>query len=550
MANYKTIFTRLGAQLLMQAGQTGQAVLLSEMAVGDGNGMPTTPTTTQTTMVRERYRAPINRIYQDPNDSTRFTAELIVPANTDAFTLREVGIFDSNGSLIMIGSLPDMYKPAPSEGAYSDVVVAVDFFLTNDAVINISFDPNTIVVNQTWLVNNWTAAQLIPGGTVGQVLGKESNADGDYVWQDPSVANVTVDTIAETQLLADGQTTIDLTKTTTYGLAVYVDGERLALGSGTDEWQPVEDNPTRLTLGQPYPAGTKAQMVNNEPAGSAPAPLERAKNLSDLLNKGTARNNLDVNSKAEIQAFGQQWAPPGMIMDFASPSAPVGWLKCNGVAVSRTAYAALFAAIGTTWGAGDGFNTFNLPDFRGEFRRGWDDGRGVDVGRAFGSFQAQAIQSHTHTGTTDAAGQHNHTGTTDTQGNHAHSVSGSTNVTGNHGHSASTDAQGSHVHNIRYTGSADGHSGAQSLPANGRSSVETASSYAMDAAGLHGHNVSIGANGNHSHTVSGSTSTAGNHAHNLNINQAGNHQHSFTTNATGSNETRPRNVAVLACIKY
>ena len=558
---YKTIYTRLGAQLLVQASTTGQAVRLTQMAVGDGNGLPTTPATSQTTMVRERYRGNINRIYQDPNDSTRFTAELVIPANTDAFTLREVGVFDANGTLVMIGSLPDMYKPAPSEGAYSDVIVAVDFFLTNDAVINISFDPNTVVVNQTWLVNNWTAAQLIPGGTVGQVLGKESNADGDYVWQDPSVANVTVDTVAETQLLAANQTTVDLTKTTTYGLAVYVAGERLAMGTGTDEWRPVAKNPTRITLGKAYTDGTKIQLVNNEPAGSAPAPLERAKNLSDLLDAATGRNNLGVYSKAEVDALGRQWAPPGMVMTFAERNAPVGWLKCNGAAVSRTAYAALFAAIGTLYGAGDGFNTFNLPDLRGEFIRGWDDGRGVDASRNIGSRQDQSIQSHQHTGSTAGAGSHTHGGVTDAQGNHAHSVSGSTNATGQHGHSAWTDQQGNHNHVVGMR-SPNNHDGAGSIYGTaGGGGYNGAPAYAKggngidlypltNTTGAHGHNVGIGENGNHAHSVSGSTSTAGNHAHNLSINAVGDHAHAFTTNATGSNETRPRNVAMLYCIKY
>ena len=87
--------------------------------------------------------------------------------------------------------------------------------------------------------------------------------------------------------------------------------------------------------------------------------------------------------------------PSGAVLYFAGQTAPAGWLKANGAAVSRTAYAALFAAIGTTYGAGDGRSTFNLPDLRGEFMRGWDDGRGIDRGRAFGSAQGDAIRNIT-----------------------------------------------------------------------------------------------------------------------------------------------------------
>ena len=88
--------------------------------------------------------------------------------------------------------------------------------------------------------------------------------------------------------------------------------------------------------------------------------------------------------------------PSGTVLYFAGQTAPAGWLKANGAAVSRTAYAALFAAIGTTYGAGDGRSTFNLPDLRGEFLRGWDDGRGVDPGRGFGFGQADAMRQHYH----------------------------------------------------------------------------------------------------------------------------------------------------------
>ena len=88
--------------------------------------------------------------------------------------------------------------------------------------------------------------------------------------------------------------------------------------------------------------------------------------------------------------------PAGAVQYYAMNTAPSGWLKANGAAISRTTYATLFAAIGTTFGVGDGSTTFNVPDLRGEFARGWDDGRGIDTGRVFGSAQADAFKSHTH----------------------------------------------------------------------------------------------------------------------------------------------------------
>jgi phage-related tail fiber protein len=100
-------------------------------------------------------------------------------------------------------------------------------------------------------------------------------------------------------------------------------------------------------------------------------------------------------------------SPAGAVCFVTQNSAPTGWLKANGAAISRTAYANLFAAIGTTFGVGNGSTTFTLPDLRGEFLRSWADGRGVDTGRSFGSFQDQAYLSHGH-GVNDPGHSHSY----------------------------------------------------------------------------------------------------------------------------------------------
>ena len=121
-------------------------------------------------------------------------------------------------------------------------------------------------------------------------------------------------------------------------------------------------------------------------------------NVLDGVIASTAEiNYLDgVTSAIQTQIDGIAAAPTGSVIQFAGSSAPSGYLKANGNAVSRTTYAALFAAIGTAYGTGDGSTTFNLPDLRGEFVRGLDDGRGVDSGRAIGSAQEDAFQGHWH----------------------------------------------------------------------------------------------------------------------------------------------------------
>lgn len=114
-------------------------------------------------------------------------------------------------------------------------------------------------------------------------------------------------------------------------------------------------------------------------------------------NDGNSGEVLSTDGSGNLSFVAQPSAvPTGSVHQMATTTAPSGYLKCNGAAVSRTTYAALFAIIGTTWGAGDGSTTFNVPDLRGEFVRGWDDSRGVDSGRSFASFQADQNKSHSH----------------------------------------------------------------------------------------------------------------------------------------------------------
>jgi hypothetical protein len=96
--------------------------------------------------------------------------------------------------------------------------------------------------------------------------------------------------------------------------------------------------------------------------------------------------------------------PSGVILPFGAASAPAGWLNCDGSAVSRTTYANLFAAISTTYGAGDGSTTFNLPDARGVFLRGngtsgkLSNANGTAFSGTLGSYQNDKLQGHAHSG--------------------------------------------------------------------------------------------------------------------------------------------------------
>ena len=114
--------------------------------------------------------------------------------------------------------------------------------------------------------------------------------------------------------------------------------------------------------------------------------------------------------------------PTGAVIYHADNSAPTGFIKANGAAISRSTYSALFAVIGTTFGAGNGSSTFLVPDLRGEFLRGWDDSRGIDSGRAFGSAQADALKTHSHSFGTGTAGAGATAGTVPTGHNGSYST--------------------------------------------------------------------------------------------------------------------------------
>ena len=124
---------------------------------------------------------------------------------------------------------------------------------------------------------------------------------------------------------------------------------------------------------------------------------------------GSAGEFLKTDGSGNLSFSIVQGVPSGAVFCIAVASVPSGYLECNGAAVSRTTYAALFAIIGTNYGTGNGSSTFNLPDLRGEFVRGFDNGRGVDSGRSVASSQSAQNQSHNHSASaTSTAGAHSH----------------------------------------------------------------------------------------------------------------------------------------------
>ncbi len=165
---------------------------------------------------------------------------------------------------------------------------------------------------------------------------------------------------------------------------------------------------------------------------------------------------------------------------------PLGWLWCAGQAVSRTTYSALFAAIGTTYGSGDGSQTFNVPDFRGRMPIGLDNMGGSDAGR-IGLANTLGTTGGTNTITTSHMPAHTHD-----LGSHSHSFSATTSTDGSHTH---TDSGHTHGFTAWQNGTTNFATGA-GFPADSTGST-TGTGYA-----------SLSTTGSHNHTVSGTTGNA------------------------------------------
>lgn len=212
-----------------------------------------------------------------------------------------------------------------------------------------------------------------------------------------------------------------------------------------------------------WPAIGRIYTFTNNTTGAFSVTLQRnSAGTTVVVPQG--RTILIILSSSGVAQLSDTGTPIGMVSFMAMSSVPTGWLECNGAAISRTTYASLFALISTTYGVGDGVTTFNIPDLRGYFVRGWNHGAGSnpDSGRAFGSTQTSANLAHTHTGTTTTNGNHTHTIERFLSGSSVAGVYITSVATASLSTSYTTSTNGSHNH----TFTTDSSGGTESRPYN------------------------------------------------------------------------------------
>ena len=225
---------------------------------------------------------------------------------------------------------------------------------------------------------------LLPrsGGTMtGQILGDDGSAAGS-----PAYA---FDNDTDTGMFRSGANTIGFSTAGTARVSISDAG--LDINNGL---------PLRL------------QDSSGAPFVSLKSPSALSGNV-DLTLPSTIVNGgfLQTDGSGNLSFSIVQGVPTGSVFCIAVATVPTGYLECNGTAVNRSTFAALFAIIGTQYGAGNGSTTFNLPDLRGEFIRGFDNGRGVDSGRSIATSQSDQNEAHTHSAGSLSTANHNMTGT-------------------------------------------------------------------------------------------------------------------------------------------
>jgi microcystin-dependent protein len=288
------------------------------------------------------------------------------------------------------------------------------------------------------------------------------------------------------------------------------------------QWQPTDtgDNFLAYWDGTQWKIGNLASLL---PAGNGV--LVKTGSSFSLAN-GVNGDFLQVLSGSiQFNSTIPGGIPTGTVVPFASTTTPSGWILCDGGLYGRTSgdpspQPNLFSVIGTTYGAGDSLTTFAVPDLRGMFVRGFDDGRGIDPLRAFGSQQADALKSHNHGGTTGNGTAHTHSYSgataTETQDHFHYAVAG---VTGSPERWDTININASEYIAARAesTGTPD-----WSYTLNGVSTVATRGRTSNESS-------------THNHTFSGTTGTGSSHTH--------------TISDFGGTETRPINVAMNYIIK-
>ncbi|MGX8929116.1 phage tail protein [Proteus mirabilis] len=152
-AKFFALLTVIGANKLAKATALGTTLKITQMAVGDGGGTLPTPDTQQTKLVGEKRRAGLNTLFVDPKNDSQIIAEQVIPENEGGYWIREIGLFDDEGSLIAVGNCPETYKPQLQEGSGRTQTIRMILTVSHTESVELKVDPSVILATREF-VNN------------------------------------------------------------------------------------------------------------------------------------------------------------------------------------------------------------------------------------------------------------------------------------------------------------------------------------------------------------------------------------------------------------
>jgi phage-related tail fiber protein len=358
---YYALLTNVGAAKLANATALGEQVEITQMAVGDGNGALPTPNPAQTALVHELRRAPLNTLTIDPVNTNQIIAEQVIPEDVGGWWIREIGLYDSDGDMIAVANCAETYKPLLQEGSGRMQVIRVILIVSSTQAVTLKIDPSVVLATRQYVDDQIIQVKAF----VDQQLAAHIAAADPHKQYAPKASPALTGTpTAPTAAQTVNNTQIATTGFVKSAIAALVASSPAALDTLNELAAALGNDPNFATT------------VTNALAGKQP--LDST--LTNLSGK-------TVNGILQYLGLGEGSAlPVGVPVPWPSATPPTGWLKCNGAAFSAEEYPELAKA----------YPTNKLPDLRGEFIRGWDDGRGVDSGRGLLSLQSSQNLSHSH----------------------------------------------------------------------------------------------------------------------------------------------------------
>jgi phage-related tail fiber protein len=172
---YFALLTSQGAAKLANAAALGTKVQITQMAVGDGGGTLPTPTGTQTALIGEKRRAVLNALSVDAANSSQIIAEQIIPENEGGFWIREIGLYDSDNTLIAVANCPETYKPLLAEGSGRTQTVRMILIINSTEAVTLKIDPSVVLATRQYADNAMIEVKTYADAALSGKLAKAQN---------------------------------------------------------------------------------------------------------------------------------------------------------------------------------------------------------------------------------------------------------------------------------------------------------------------------------------------------------------------------------------